>query len=198
MATIHRRMAPARTIRAIVLACVLTSAGCATENSIRQYLDNATASTITVGVSSAFARDRPEIAANLRDYIDVTPIEVNRGGRRTLYLICNIWSTIDRRENDRPFAANSLLSIVADGRVIALKSAAKTLREAGIGEQPVPTATKPVQVVLGELSVDALRTIANANQIYVSVTTNGVVDTYALWTDRRRAMIEFIAKLGRQ
>ncbi|HYM36063.1 MAG TPA: hypothetical protein VET48_11740 [Steroidobacteraceae bacterium] len=171
--------------------------GCASDNTIRQYLDNTTAATITVGVGTTFAQARPEIAANLRDYIDVTPIEVNRGGRRALYLVCQFWSTIDRRASAGPFTAKSQLSIVADGRVIALKSSGKTLREAGIGDPIDLQSTKSSQTMLMEISVEALRTIANAKQVYANL-TNDVTDTFSLWSDRRTAMVAFIAKLGHQ
>jgi hypothetical protein len=181
----------------IIGAASVLAVGCASDYAIRQYLDNTTAATITVGVGTTFAQARPEIAANLRDYIDVTPIEVNRGGRRALYLVCQFWSTIDRRTSTSPFASKAQLSIVADGRVIALKSTDKTLRDAGIGDPINLQPTKSSQTILAEISIEALHTIANAKQVYANL-TNDATDTFSLWSDRRAAMVAFIAKLGQK
>lgn len=166
--------------------------GCTAVSGLRQYLDRTTAATILVGATTVFAHERPEVAANLRDYVDVTPIDVNRGGKRTLYLYCNVWSTIDRINEHRLLVAESKIGVVADGRMISMNSG-KTLLEAGIGESPVPDPARSLRMALGEVSVEALRSIARANDIYVRVESGTSVDVYRLWRDRRAQLNTFIA-----
>ena len=63
-----------------------------------EYLDEQSGATVTaVEKPLLFARERSERAANLRDYVTLMAVTVNRGGKRDSLLIAYIWSTLDAR-----------------------------------------------------------------------------------------------------
>ena len=84
---------------------------------VREYLDEKTAATITVtSASMIFARERPELAVNARDYISLAALEVNRAGTRSYYWFAYVWSTIDRRDDTPLLIESDELVLMADGR----------------------------------------------------------------------------------
>jgi hypothetical protein len=109
-----------RGARVLALAAIMIArAAAADDDAVREYVDEITAVSITVPVESLlFARERTDLAANARDYITLTPLEINRTGQRACYWFGYVWSTIDR-----PIAVleGDELVLLADGRPIALR-----------------------------------------------------------------------------
>jgi len=64
----------------------------------REYLDEETAATVTVVAEPlVFALPRPELAANVRDYVTLAAAAVDRNGKLSYVLIVYFWSTVDPR-----------------------------------------------------------------------------------------------------
>lgn len=163
-------------------------AGCATADPavVRDYLDEQTAATVTVGgTGTVFARARTEYAVNARDYVTVIPVDVNRSGTHTVYFYCYVWTTIDRPNASEPASA---FEIVADGRQIPLAPANVPLRTLGLGQYPVdPPATNALPLVAAT-SREVLSFLARAKEVSVVATRNGLAERYDLWTDQRGAI----------
>ena len=80
-----------------------------------------------------FALSRKDLAANARDYANITVASVNRGGKINYVLIVYFWSTADPRMRPDPLPSGQPLILQADDRRIALKLRGHDAHEAGIG-----------------------------------------------------------------
>jgi hypothetical protein len=98
-----------------------------------RYLDSLTAATITVSAEPwVFARERPDIAVNVRDYLSLYALEVNRSGERRTYLLVRVWSTVNPA--DGPPEDPVILDIAADDRVLSVQPVSAEPRTFGVGE----------------------------------------------------------------
>ncbi len=182
----------ATALPALVALAAITS-GCASEPTaptVREYLDEQTAATVTVaGNGIVFARSRTEYAVNARDYVTVIPVDVNRTGSHAQYLYCYVWSTIDKpNASDAP----TDFELVADGRQIKLAPAAATPRAIGLGEAPVEPPALNARVLVASTSREVLAFLARAQEMSVVATRNGLTERYELWKDERSALAEFL------
>jgi len=158
-------------------------AGCAAAptNVARQYLDEQTAATITVGAPTlVFARERPELAVHARDYLTLVPIDVNRAGSHAQYFYAYIWSTIDRRGTDDP-AAPARFDLLADGRRIPLAPLPGKARDLGIGAPPMPAPARSAQVLLAATTREAQDFVAAADEVIAVAVFDGVAEPFPLW-----------------
>jgi hypothetical protein len=188
-----RRLCSWNTLRYCVAGlAALLAAGCAATSQPREheYLDENTAATVTVGHDTlVFARERPELAVNARDYLTVVPVDVNRAGKHAVYLFGYAWSTIDKRGVDETPGA---YEIVADDRSIGLALAPGGTRELGIGTAPLPPPSRTAVPVVAATSREILRFIVAATDVRVLRTRDGLVARFALWHDGRPALDEFL------
>ena len=79
---------------------ILLLGGCSSQPALapNEYLDPVTAVTIrAVAQPITFARDSPELGANVRDYLSAGVVDVNNMGAHKFYLALVSWSTVDRR-----------------------------------------------------------------------------------------------------
>ncbi len=116
----------ARISVALLLLCCAVRAPAA-DLAPSEYLDERTGATITVVHEPlVFALERSILAANARDYVSLTAVEVDRSGRIEVYLIGYVWSTIDRRTHGvQADLIRKPLELSADGRLVRLVSAAQ-------------------------------------------------------------------------
>jgi hypothetical protein len=133
-----------------VLAAVAAT-GCAATNPAggeREYLDEQTAATVTVGAPVlVFARERPDLAVHARDYLTLVPLDVNQSGRHAQYFLGYAWSTIDKRA--QPEAPSPpRFELIADGRPIPLAPHQGSLRDLGLGEVPVPAPARSATLLI--------------------------------------------------
>jgi hypothetical protein len=190
------RLALPRTAPALALLGIfLLLAGCATSGpaTVKDYLDEQTAATVTVGgTGTVFGRARTEYAINARDYFTVIPVDVNRAGTHVLYLYCYVWSTIDRpNASDRA----SSFAIVADGRQIPLPPASATPRALGFGQYPVEPPALNALPLVATTTREVLSFLARAKEVSVVATRNGLNERYELWTDQRGAIESFLQEV---
>jgi hypothetical protein len=163
---------------------------------LREYVDEVTAVSITVSLDSlVFARERTDLAVNARDYITLAPLQINRTGRRAYFWTGYVWSTIDRRGNEAVVAADEQLVLIADGRPIALRQASASLRDQGVGQPPTPIPVRTARPVLFEAQPDQLAYVAHARELRVAVVRDAGSESFALWRDSRRGLLDFIERL---
>ena len=180
---------------AILLAW--TAGVSAADDSVHQYVDEITAASITVAIEPLiFARERTDLAANSRDYVTLTAIEVNVTGKRSYLWSAYIWSTIDRRDRQQLVVPGDELVLVADGRPIPLRGDAKTLRELGIGESPTRSPSRTAVPALFAADLESISYVARASELHIELIHAGSNDAFVLWKDGRAALRAFSAAVG--
>lgn len=166
----------------LAAACLLTACAASPPAGPREYLDEQTAATVTVGVPSyVFARERPELAVHARDYLTLVPIDVNRGGAHAQYFFAYVWSTIDKRGVDDGDAVPQF-ELVADGRRIPLAPVPANPRDLGIADPPVPPPARAAMVLLAATTREAQEFVAAADEIVALAQRDGITEPYVLWT----------------
>jgi hypothetical protein len=171
-------------VLAFLLASLL-AAGCAAtppEAGEREYLDAETAATVTVGTRAiVFARERPELAVNARDYLTLVPVDVNRSGRHEQYFFGYAWSTIDKRGVPGEADAPPRFDLIADGRLVALVPAADDRRDLGLGELPLSPPAHSAHLVVAPTTRETLEFVARAEEVLAVADLGGASVRYELW-----------------
>lgn len=132
-----------------------------------EYLDERTGATITVTREAlVFAFERSTLAANARDYVTLTAVEVDRSGQLQVYLIGYFWSTIDRRTGSTlTDLAQKPIEISADGRVIRLTRTAEFPKDLLDGERLLAPRSSHVERSAYVVSRDILRYLATSKHL---------------------------------
>jgi hypothetical protein len=185
-------------VLAVLSAALLAwTAGVRAADPVRQYVDEITAATITVAVEPLiFARERTDLAANSRDYVTLTAIEINVQGKRSYFWSAYIWSTIDRRDRQPLVAPGDELVLVADGRPIPLRSDAQTPRDRGLGESPTRAPTRTAVPALFAADRESIGYVARAGELRIELIHAGNNDAFVLWKDGRAALLAFSEAVG--
>jgi len=181
-----------------LILCTLAG-GCAgkrTRSDVREYLEEATGTSITcVQVPATFVREQPGLASSGRDYVYLAPMVVSRSGQRSYWLWLGVWSTVDRQARDE--AASPLrigpVQIVADDEPMDLDAQSVYSDPAGIRRMPYETPVKPAQEFLVPVTRSQLFRLGHAR---VLVLTDSPADgTTRLWRgdDRAAAMLRHFA-----
>ena len=176
-----------------VLAALGAGAALAGDKQPREYLDEQTAATITVVAEPLlFALPRPELAANVRDYVTLAAAAVNRNGKVSYVLIAYFWSTVDPRLRPEPLPSPEPLVLQADDRRIELALRGHSAHEAGIGEAVhAPPGTAVTPNVYGT-DLATLRFVTEARHLTLLADSGGTALSYELWEDHRMALRSFV------
>jgi len=176
-----------------VLAALGAGAALAGDKQPREYLDEQTAATITVVAEPLlFALPRPELAANVRDYVTLAAAAVNRNGKVSYVLIAYFWSTVDPRLRPEPLPSPEPLVLQADDRRIELALRGHSAHEAGIGEAVhAPPGTAVTPNVYGT-DLATLRFVTEARHLTLLADSGGTSLSYELWEDHRMALRSFV------
>jgi hypothetical protein len=179
-----------------VLGALLALAACGStpvQERPTEYLDEHTAATVTiVDKPIVFARERPELAANVRDYVTLSAASVNRSGQMTYVLVGYFWSTLDAFGAPRIAAANDPLLLAADDRRIHLSTQGHSAKEAGIAN-PVhapPQHDGPPTVYSTDL--DTLRFLAAARDLTAVRGVDANAQKFEIWDDGRASLGAFV------
>ena len=181
----------------LLLASTLLAAGCAGEPerpAATEFLDAQTAMTVRVVAEPfVYARDVPELAANVRDYVYLGAVETNNMGHRSHYLALVSWSTIDRKRVGVPPAElpdRLELTLGTVSREYPLKT--HEPRSVGVGASIL----EPPAGYLGDswfiVSAADLRAFTAAPPASIDVTVGGVRQTYTLWKRADAAFAAFV------
>jgi len=180
-----------------VLAALGAGAALAGDKQPREYLDEQTAATITVVAEPLlFALPRPELAANVRDYVTLAAAAVNRNGKVSYVLIAYFWSTVDPRLRPEPLPSPEPLVLQADDRRIELALRGHSAHEAGIGEAVhAPPGTAVTPNVYGT-DLATLRFVTEARHLTLLADSGGTALSYELWEDHRMALRSFVRHMN--
>jgi hypothetical protein len=168
-----------------------------TTNSVapKEFLDPQTAATITtVGRPMVLARPRPELAANVRDYVTLSTVAVNRSGNIRYYWIAYFWSTLDARVASlvTSGAAEPAPLLAVDDRRIAFGQRIESAESVGIGIQPHRPAGVTTEAIIYPVTLNTLRFVAAGRQIKLYASADPTEISYELWDDQRAALAEFV------
>ncbi len=170
----------------------------------RVYLDQTTAVTVmTVGRPMVFARERPNFAVHMRDYITVAAASTDRAGKIDSILIVYYWTTFDPHGQDGDLASEARseeqrpdeLVLLADDRHIRLVRAERSAHEAGIEERAhAPPVGGGTPTIYG-IDLPTLRYIAAARSLSAQTRTGETVLDYEMWEDGRPALTRWLQRL---
>jgi hypothetical protein len=187
--------------RAIVAALLASLSSCTalpSADTPRSYLDESTAATVTVvGRPLVFARERPNFAVHMRDYITLAAAAVDRNGHYNYILIAYFWTTFDphAREGDAQVQRPDEMLILADDRRIRLVKADRSAHEVGIDEPVHAPTVGPGSPNVYTADPAMLRYIAAARTLHVQTLTRDRELNYDIWDDRRAALAEWVRHL---
>jgi hypothetical protein len=175
---------------AFLASLVLAACSSSPQVRPREYLDEHSAATVTVVPPGlTFARDRTDLAVHARDYFTLVPVDVNRMGDHKQYLYCMTWSTIDKRGLPDGSGSVSRYQLVADGRVIPLTPAQKSLHDVGLVEQPLRHPSKEATVLLVPTDRETLHYLSRAESLRLVLDDAGTTFRYELWSGEPEALL---------
>ena len=183
---------------ALALAGMPSGAPTADE-SVRQYLDETTAATVTVASEALiFARERTDLAVNARDYISLTAIEVNRSGKRACFWYGYFWTTIDQHGGDPIVSGDDRIVLIADGRPILLRRSGASPRQLGIAAPPTSAPVRTAIAIMFPVDPEILSYVSEAGDLEVQIDRTGLTEQFTLWRDARRELRQFVGQLDLQ
>ena len=176
------------------LVATLLLGSCATEDArVAEYLDPQTAVTIrAVATPFIYARDVPELAANVRDYLSLGAVEVNNMGARRHYLAVVSWSTIDRRRIGAPAPLPESLELTLAGKTRVLALASHESRSLGIGEPLFRPPSGYLSESWYKVTPADLRAFAASPPDSIDLAAAGGRLSYALWRRADAALEDFV------
>ncbi len=180
-----------------LLVCLLLLCGVANAREPRQLLDRGTGATLTLAAAPwVHARERPLVAANVRDYAALQAVDINTSGRHASYLVVFRWSTIDRRGSDGAFKGRLLLQV--DDRQLRLEPAASDPRELGISRWPLELPGKGAQWQLYRVDPTVLRQMADSQHIGLSFPDETEPDLlpFTPWRSGQAELAAFMAAVA--
>lgn len=172
--------------------------GCATvSEDILQYQDERTAVTVTVATRPVvLAREVPVLAANARDYISLTAVEVNRTGQRRYYLFGYRWSTIDRGTPGHDPAGEEWV-LQVDDRILNLKMSQAEFSTAGLSRMPVAAPAPGAAPVVFPTDRATLEQIAAARRLSARLPAgpdNVPAEPYRPWDGSSLVLTSFFSR----
>ena len=188
---------PVTIMRLILIALmVLVLSSCASAGSSAiDKLDPVTAVTITFSeVPFVFYRENPGRGAFARNYVNLGPLEVNRGGTFRYYLWLGIWSTMQYVDDTEPRDGFDSVVLFADGEPLSLDIVGWTAAAIGASE---PVYVKPADSAADAyyaVTVDQIRLIAEAKDLRL-MSTGAPSRTFELWDEQqsaRKSLAEFL------
>ena len=174
-----------------------------------EYLDERTGATVTVTREAlVFAFERSTLAANARDYVTLTAVEVDRSGQLQVYLIGYFWSTIDRRGSSAlADMARRPVELSADGRVIRLVRAAEFPKDLLDGERLLAPRSSHVESAAYVVSRELLKYLAASKHLSLAsaldsqdadsqndAALDAERDIYLPWGDGQKALAAFVER----
>jgi hypothetical protein len=174
----------------IILAVTALLAGCAGSRSAdaeHEYLDVATGITLMgLHEPAIFHHDDRRLAANVRDYLYVGPVEMNRMGKHSWYLWLGEWSTIDRVPSGQAAATADKdldeVVVLLDGVPMELPDRLEAGDKSRIIQHPYDLPVASMRTAYMRVSRDQLNKIAAAKSIAIRVGDAGAVRSYKLWS----------------
>jgi hypothetical protein len=179
-----------------IAAVFFALSGCSTTPADRrpsEFFDEHTAATVTVvDQPLVFARKRSDLGANLNDFVTVSAVSVNRGGKYEYVLVTYVWTTTGVAANT---GAGELM-LTADDRRISLEEKGMTLREAGVSVPVHPPAAVSSVAHVTHTDRATIAFIALARTLSVTSATPQSPEPYELFDDQRASLQAFVDFIG--
>ncbi len=172
----------------LLIVLLLGIAACSsTSRYVNEYLDPQTAATVTSSTKPlVFYRDNPSQAAYARNFLQLGPVAVNRGGSYRYYVWVSAWSTMQDADMTEQRDRLESLIVFADAEPLILKLAGWTPDVIGVSESIY---TRPVASAVDayyEVTTDQIRLISNAVNVRLS-TGPSARDNYEAWDGQKSA-----------
>ncbi len=172
-------------------------------SSPQEYLDPQTAATVSiVGRPLVFARERPERAVHMRDYVTMAAAAVNRSGKIEYVVIAYFWTTLDAhgRSSESSEQSASQLDvehpvIAADDRRIELSLEGHSAQDAGIGVSLHAPPGRSVAPNVYGTDLATLRFLAAAHHLALLQAPDSD-SRYEIWDDQRPALEALVRLLS--
>lgn len=178
---------------------LLLLTGCASQPSVKSWLDSVSMSTITAQAEPmVLVRQENRRTTNGRDYAQLTAIEVNRMGARKLYLVAVLWSNAQLTGKQWQNFENAFqqIEVRVDERTLALTRLPEDVSSLGIGQTPLPLDLPGTRQVFYPIDRTELRAIAESNQIGLKALGRAEVQTpFEEREDGRRSLGDFLSQL---
>jgi hypothetical protein len=175
---------------------LLVLSGCAAP-SLRpiEYLDERTAATVTaVATPYTFARERPELASNARDYVTMGAVNVNRSGRIETVLLVYVWSTIDPRLRPGGDLDTRVLTVLAGDRALRFTLDPRTPEEAGISRMLHAPRGVNVRGHIYRTDAATLRFLSLSDRLRSRLGENSNDRPFELWRSGQAALTALLSE----
>ena len=180
----------------LALVTAIGANGCSSSTALTgEKLDPVTSATITFSEHPlVFYRDVSGRAAFAKDYVDLAPVAVNRGGNYRYYVWLGIWTVNGEASTDATPDGFESIVLVADGEPLQLEITGWTIDAIGATE---PVYVKPVASAADayyELTFDQLRLLAEADNLRLRI-GGADGDLFEPWDKQRSgkaALLEFV------
>lgn len=181
------------------LLLLLALGGCATQPTVKSWLDPVSSVTITAQTQPlVLVRASPAPTENERDYAQLTAIEVNRMGDRKLYLVAILWTTGNLAPDQQAAFDDSFAKIDVDlgDRTVALTRHPGEAAELGISQPQLPLSIPGSRHLYFPVERGDLRAISQSSR--VQLVARGVPDAprrYEEFADGRQSLSDFLSQL---
>lgn len=198
---IRRRSAmyPLIRMKYSLLLLLLTLAGCVAQPTVTAWMDPVSVATITSQTEPlVLARVTMSRKINQREFAQLTALEINRMGARSLYLVLTPYSTSDLTYKQRASFERSFgqIEIRVDDLSVVLTAYQGDVAELGIGEQTLPLPISGSTHLYFPIERADLRALAGSNRIeLMALGLPKKTQLYEEWKDGRRSLGEFLSQL---
>lgn len=173
--------------------------GCATQPSVKSWLDSVSMATITAQTEPmVLTRLEKRRTANGRDYAQLTAIEVNRMGDRKLYLVAVLWSNAQLTGKQWQNFEDSFAQVEVrlDERSMTLSRMPEDVSTLGIGQTPLPLPIPGTRQIYYFIDRAELHAMAESNSIDLTALGRGEAPVpFEEREDGRRSLNDFLSQL---
>lgn len=174
-------------------------AGCATQPSVKSWLDPVSMATITAQAEPmVLVRLENRRTANGRDYAQLSAIEVNRMGDRKLYLVAVLWSNaqLTGRQWQSFESAFEQIEVRLDEQALTLTRLPEDVSQLGVGQTPLPLDIPGTRQIYYSIDRPELRAIVASNRIELTAQGRAEAPTpFEEREDGRRSLQDFLSQL---
>lgn len=200
--SMHRRRCLQRRAACVLATGALLAAcsGRAPKPMATEYLDEATGTTFTrMSEPIVLYDEEPTLAVNVRDYVFLAPVAVNRMGQVSQWLWLGAWSTIDRGASGVAGdpAGLSAIQLVVDGEPMELDMGGARTDLPGAGEAPYATPVDTARNLYVPVTASQLQRLAAARRLAMrSSRDDGTTQTWQPWDGQPAGLRAFLELIG--
>lgn len=181
-----------RLISIVAIATVLIT-GCATGgSSVRSWIDEQTAVTVTAQKKAmVFYREDFQAGVNIYDYANLGAFDINRAGAHRRYLCLALWSTLARTEEQQAKLETAFANLViwADDQPLTFKRVTQNREMLNVVQPVFKLPSSEVQENYYEVSTGQLSILALAHELRVASSEQAQGEAmYHPWRNERNSL----------